>query len=434
MLHYYFTLGVRSLRRNPALTLLMVLTLAVGVAASVSTLTILHVMAGDPLPGKSGRLFTTLIDNGPRDGYTPGSRPPEGLSYRDSANLLASGQGLRRTAVYGVNTTVQPARRDMAALRLDGIATGSDFFTMFDTPFRAGQAWSADDDARGADVVVLAHSLADKLFGAADAVGQRVTLSGQSYLVVGVLATWDLPQRFYYLFEGTKPKPDEQFMIPFSNAVRHQRQPGSLGCTSSYSGGFEALLASECYFVQFWFETGTAAERAALQQYLDHYADDQRRLGRLPRKAPNRLMNVTEWLDYSNVVGDDNRVTAWLAFGFLLLCLVNTVGLLLAKFSGRAGEVGVRRALGASQRAIFQQFLVETAVLGLAGGLLGLLFAVAALVLIGQQSAELGAVAHMDWPMLTLTVVMAVGTALLAGLLPAWRACRTAPARHLKSQ
>jgi putative ABC transport system permease protein len=58
MFRYYFSSGVRSLRRNPALTALMVLTLAIGVAASVATLTILHVMSGNPIPHKSDRSWS----------------------------------------------------------------------------------------------------------------------------------------------------------------------------------------------------------------------------------------------------------------------------------------------------------------------------------------------------------------------------------------
>ena len=433
MLHYYLVLGMRSLRRHPVLTMLMVLTLAVGVAASVATLTILHVMSSDPIPDKSGRLFTVLLDNGPRAGYVPGKRPPSAISYRDASALLASGQGQRRTAVYGISANVQPPRRDLAARRVAGMATSGDFFAMFDTPFRSGQAWSADDDSRGADVVVLGRALADKMFGTADPLGQRLVLSGQSYQVVGVLDTWAPLPRYYYLFGG-RPGPDgDQFFIPFNNAIRHQRQPESVGCSGSYGTGFQALLGSECFFIQFWLEAVSTREREPLQQYVDHYADEQRRLGRMARQAPNLLLDVRQFLAHRNVVGDDNKVTAWLAFGFLLLCLVNTIGLLLAKFNGRAGEVGVRRALGASQRAIFQQLLVETGVIGLAGGVLGLLFALTALALIGLQSAQLGVAAHMDWSMLLLTIGMAVGTALLAGLLPAWRACRMAPARHLKS-
>jgi putative ABC transport system permease protein len=100
MFSYYFKLGLRNLRRNPALTALMVLTLAVGVAASVSTLTILHVMSGNPMPHKSERLIVPLFDNGPIEGYSPGDEPNDNqLSYGDTQRLLASGKGERRTAI-----------------------------------------------------------------------------------------------------------------------------------------------------------------------------------------------------------------------------------------------------------------------------------------------------------------------------------------------
>ena len=154
----------------------------------------------------------------------------------------------------------------------------------------------------------------------------------------------------------------------------------------------------------------------------------------MPRHAPNALYNVKEWMVFLNVVDNDNKLAAWLAFGFLLLCLVNTIGLLLAKFSVRASEVGIRRALGATRRDIFRQFLIETGVIGLAGGVLGLLLAYAALAVVRSQSKELGTVAHMDVPMLLLTFAVSVLAALLAGLLPTWRACQVTPAIQLKSQ
>ena len=77
-----------------------------------------------------------------------------------------------------------------------------------------------------------------------------------------------------------------------------------------------------------------------------------------------RLRNVMEWLDQEKVVPSDVRLQSWLAIGFLVVCLVNTVGLMLAKFLRRAGELGVRRALGASKREIFKQLLIEAGVVG----------------------------------------------------------------------
>jgi putative ABC transport system permease protein len=107
---------------------------------------------------------------------------------------------------------------------------------------------------------------------------------------------------------------------------------------------------------------------------------------------------------------------------------------LLAKFSARAGEVGVRRALGATKRDIFRQFLTEAAVIGLVGGVTGLLLSFGGLWLISMQSDEMAIVAKMDWAMLGLTLFLSIGASILAGLLPTWRACQVTPALQLKTQ
>ena len=133
-------------------------------------------------------------------------------------------------------------------------------------------------------------------------------------------------------------------------------------------------------------------------------------------------------------MGDDERLQTWLAFGFLLVCLVNVVGLLLAKFTARSGEIGVRRALGAPRVEVFKQYLTEAGVVGLAGGLVGVAFTFAILALMARQSASMKALAHMDWVMLATALAVSLLASLLAGLLPTWRACQVRPAVQLKSQ
>jgi len=435
MFGYYFTLGVRSLRRNRALTALMVLTLAVGVAASVSTLTILHVMSGDPIPAKSARLFVPFVDNLDPEGYIPGEeREDMQMTWQDAQNLLRSHPAERATALFGTGMPVEPPRKDMPAFQAYGIAPTRDFFAMFEVPFLHGQAWSAEDDARGANVVVLQRAVAEKLYGDANPVGQRLTMQGEPFTVVGVLGDWNPMPRYYKLI-GSGPASGEEFMIPLATATRQELSPwGSVNCAKGRDPGYAAMLASECTWIQVWFETRTAGERADLQAFLDNYAVEQRKLGRLKRAAPNELFDVMAWMKEQKVVGNDNRLSAWLAFGFLVLCLVNTIGLLLAKFSVRATEVGIRRALGASRRDIFRQFLIETGVVGLAGGVLGLALSFGALALVGMQSKEMAAMARMDWQMLALTFALSILAALVAGLLPTWRACRVTPAIQLKSQ
>ena len=436
MFAYYFKLGLRSLRRNRALTVLMVLTLAVGVAASVSTLTILHMMSGDPIPEKSKRLLVPQFDIGPPEVYTPGDDPDDmQMTYQDAANLLKSGQGERRTAMYGIAAPMEPPRSDIPAFTGLGLAPTRDFFAMFNVPFLHGQAWSEADDARGADVVVLGRAMSEKLFGNANPVGQRLRIMGFPFTVVGVADAWNPRPRYYKLIGGNNFGDAEDYFIPFSTAIRHETgHNGSMNCSASRDPGFANLLLSECTWIQFWFEARSASERSELQSFIDNYARDQQKLGRMKRNAPSKLYDVMEWMDKLKIVDNDSKLSVWLAFGFLVLCLVNTIGLLLAKFSVRASEIGVRRALGASRAEIFHQFLIETGVVGLVGGVLGLVLAFGALALIGMQSSEIAALAHMDWQMLAMTFVLAVASAILAGLLPTWRACQVTPAIQLKSQ
>ncbi len=436
MFSYYFTLGLRSLRRNPALTALMVLTLAIGVAASVSTLTILHMMSGDPIPHKSNRLFVPMFDVAPLDGYTPGEKLRENqVTYQDVQNLLKSGQGERRTGLYGIAAPIEPPRKDLPAFSAQGMAPTRDFFAMFEVPFLRGQPWSVQDDARGADVVILSREIAEKLFGQNDPVGQRLNVMGFPFTIVGVIDKWVPQPRYYKLVGGQQFGDGEDFFIPLASAIRHETtHNGGMNCSERSDPGFQGILRSNCTWLQFWFETASSSDRAALQSYIDSYAAEQRKIGRMKRAAPNKLFNVNEWMEEREIVGKDTKLSAWLAFGFLLLCLVNTIGLLLAKFSVRAAEVGIRRALGASRRDIFRQFLIESAVVGLAGGLLGLVLAFGALALIAMQSSEVAAVARMDLTMLAFTFAMSVFAAVLAGLLPTWRACQVTPAIQLKSQ
>jgi putative ABC transport system permease protein len=192
-------------------------------------------------------------------------------------------------------------------------------------------------------------------------------------------------------------------------------------------------VGAPCVWLQLWVELGTTAKASAYREFLTHYSEDQKAAGRFER-APNvRLRDVRDWLDFKEVVPRDVRLQTWIALGFLLVCLINTVGLLLTKFLRRSVEIGVRRALGASKRSIFLQLLVEAGTIGLAGGALGLGLAWLGLWVVRHQPTSYAELARLDLPMLAATFALAVITSLLAGLLPAWRGCQVTPAIQLKS-
>jgi putative ABC transport system permease protein len=443
MFRYYLTLGFRSLRRNPLLTTLMVLTLSVGVAASMTTLTLLKGMSGDPIPQKSDRLFVPLLDNNPVDsqpddgGSGEAGDPPEQLTYMDTMALWEQARGLRQTPVYGIGPAIDPGRADLPPFFSEGVAIGRDFFPMFDVPFLYGQPWDQAEDDKGAMVVVISRSLSERVFGEGkNPVGSTIRISDADYSIVGVVDTWQPLPKFYRIIGSNTFDTSEDVFVPLRTAIaREITRNGNMSCSAApEEPGFKGYLTSECYWLQLWVELESAADREAYADYLVAYVNEQKKLNRFPRPMNNRLHDVRQWLDFNGVVSDDTRTSTWLAFGFLLVCLVNTVGLLLAKFSARPGEIGVRRALGATRRDVFTQYMTEAGVIGLVGAAVGIAMTFGALAFIRRFDESVALITRVDAPLLTAAVVLSVFAALAAGVLPTWRACQVVPALQLKSQ
>jgi putative ABC transport system permease protein len=433
MFGYYLELALRSLKRNKVLTALMVLAIALGIGTSMTTLTVLHVLSGNPLPGKSAQLYYPQIDPRDSDDYRPSEEPSGQMTWIDAMNLLQAHRAHYQAAMTGGSVPVQPADGALDPFYTDARFTTADFFPMFDVPMRYGHAWNAKADKDDSLVAVISGKLSDKLFGAADPTGRSVRLNGVDFRIVGVLGDWHPNPHFYDLWTGKYSSDSESVFVPLTTAT--DRKFGHDGNTNCWGeGGDEAhMKTASCTWLQFWVQLDTPVQAAAYKRFLTHYSQQQKSLGRFQRPPNVRLRDLMTYLDYNKVVPSDVHLQVYLAFGFLLVCLVNTVGLLLAKFLRRGGEIGVRRALGASRREIFAQLLIEAGIVGLVGGTLGLLLAWGGLGLVRQQPADYAALAHLDGAMLLVTFALALGASLLAGLLPAWRACQIAPALQLKS-
>ncbi|HWU67722.1 MAG TPA: ABC transporter permease [Stenotrophobium sp.] len=431
MFGYYLDLALHSLRRNKALTALMVLAIALGIGASMTTLTVLHVLSGDPLPGRSSTLYAPQID--PRDmgDYQPHGEPPDQVTWIDGMNLLQAKRADRQALMTGGSVAIQPAQGALDPFYETARYTTADFFPMFGVPFRYGHAWGASEDAASAAVVVISGRLNDKLFGGANSSGRMLRVEGHALRIVGVLGDWR-PNPHFYDLSVKNYGGSEGVYLPLSTSQDlHLAHAGGADCWGN--GGADATPTAPCVWLQFWVQLDTPVQAAAYRQFLAHYSQEQLSLGRFQRPPNVRLRNLMQWLNYEQVVPGDVQLQTWLALGFLLVCLVNTVGLMLAKFLRRSAELGVRRALGASRRALFMQLLVESGVIGLAGGLGGLLLAYLGLWLVRRQPADYAPLAHLDGAMLLTTFLLAVAAGLLAGGLPAWRACCVAPGLQLKS-
>ena len=434
MFAYYLDLALRSFRRNKVLTALMVLAVALGIGASMTTLTVLHVLSGNPIPRKSSELYRVQIDPRNSFGYRPGMEPPEQVTWIDGMNLLHAKRADRQALMTGGLVAIQPTQSTLDPFFEPARYTTAEFFPMFDVPFQYGHPWNAQDDQAGARVAVISHVLNDKLFGGRDSVGRMLHLGGHVFQIVGVLGDWR-PNPHFYDLNLKSYNENEGLFIPLSTSQNAGfEHAGGMDCWGNGGGGKDMTKVPDCVWLQFWVQLDTPAKAATYKQFLIHYSQEQKALGRFQRPPNIRLRDVMQWLDYNQVVPQNVRLQTWLSFGFLLVCLVNMVGLMLAKFMRRQAELSVRRAMGASRLALFEQLLVESGVVGLAGGAGGLLLALLGLWFVRHRPTEYASLAHLDPAMLLVTFALAICASLLAGLLPAWRACYIAPASVLKSQ
>ncbi len=433
MFGYYLSLGVRGLRHNAVLTVLAIVVIGVGIGGLMTVFAVIHRMSADPIPAKSSRLFAVEIDNwGPNGSNDPLTH--DQLSYTDAMALMRAGRGRMQTATYAVVFAIEPSAGGTPPLQATGRAVYSDFFEMFDAPFQSGGPWSRSDDQNGANVVVLGARAAERLFPREDALARTIELNGQAYRVVGVLRPWGLEPRFYDLTPRIFQQTEDVF-LPLSTAIaREMRSWGSIDCDHPPATGFNGLLTSECRWLQFWVELDSAPAVAAYRDFLRSYAAQEEEIGRFHWAPQVGLYDVDEWLAKEDMVPEALHVSLLVSLGFLAVCLVNVVSLMLTKFRSRASELVVRRALGASRTHIFVQCVIEAAVIGVAGAALGLLLTSLGLALERDiLRDDYVRFAHLDVGLVVTAVALATCAMIGSSLYPAWRAGRAEPDWRLQS-
>lgn len=434
MFKYYLQLGLRSLRCNPVLTALMIMAIGFGVASSMTTYTVLRAMSGDPIPWKSNKLFFPQIDAWGPDSRRNGTEPRAAMTYIDAVSLMRDHRAHLQSALYPIAPTVHSDDATQKSRTAPGQAVYSEFFPMLDVPFLYGGGWTTADDEQHAKVAVISKSLNQRLFEGENSVGQSIQLDSHSYRVIGVLDDWHPQPKFYDLATTDAFGPADQVFLPFTTATDAQLATKSgFMCVQLPDPGYAAMLSSSCVWIGYMVELSSPSEVSAYRAYLDGYAHDQQASGRFGWAPNNRLSDLPAWLNFWQVVPSQTKISFVVALCLLLVCMINTVGLLLAKFLRRSGEIGVRRALGASRLAIAAQFGVEASTIGATGGLFGLMLTWAGIqamhCLLPRQIAAL---AHIDPLLLWQTLLLAVIATVLAGLYPIWRAMYVHPSLQLK--
>lgn len=435
VLGYYLLLGFRSLRKSPVLTALMVMSIAFGVAASMTTYAVFRAMSGDPVPSKSHQLFFPQLDLWGPASRKGGTELPDDLTYTDALALVRHRGDTMQTALYPIEPTVYPQDPTQKPRSIAGQAVYVDFFRMVDAPFRYGSAWSTQDDRNHAPLAVISDELNQRLFGGANSVGRDVRLNDRTFRVVGVLKNWHPQPKFYNLANNRAFEEEDDVFVPFTAAIDAQMASnGGFRCGDAVpASGFAGALASNCAWIGYMVELSGPAQVSAYRQLLDGYMRDQQKAGRFAWPPNYRLRDLPAWMDFEGVVPPETRMSLVVATSLLIVCMVNAIGLLLAKFLRRSSEIGVRRALGATRGAIVLQFGAEAASVGVAGGVLGLLLTwLGVLWMHHVLPPNISMLARIDASLLVETVVLAIVATIIASMYPILRAAGVRPAMQLK--
>jgi putative ABC transport system permease protein len=383
----------RMLRKRPSFTILAVLTLALAIGASTALFSIVNVVVLNPFPYQDpSRLF-----------FVRQSLPKLGVQdqFRSSGPEFVD---IAKSGIFERVAAFEPVSRNLTGSdepeRVAAAKVSTDFFTMLGVEPMLGRTIAPNEQGpNGERVLVISHGLWQRRFGGDKAVlGQKVALDDEPFTIIGVM-----PPEFRF-DEGQAWFP---FPFDFAPAQRGARSFPIIGRMSSGTT------------VE---QVNAALANLARQNEQDFGGTNQEYAGRALYVQP-----ITEF--YFGPVRRALFILLGAVALVLLIACANIANLLLAKSMGRSHEIAIRNAMGASRARIIRQMLVESAVLGLLGGGLGLLIASwgtrGLIALIPAGTIPAGLEVGMNVQVLLFTLVVSLITAFIFGLWPAIQGSRT---------
>lgn len=425
-LSYYFKLALLSIRQTPLLSALVVVIMAIGISAPAIFESIHQAWAHNPLADKNDRLFVVQLQAQETDpAANPSITTIDNLPLRlDKHNTLAlrdNAISLRQSPITPLGLSVRNPASDLPEFWQAARAVDRDFFAMFGLEFIQGDAWPNSADSSAEHVAVIGETLSQRLFGDTSAIGKTLILEQHPFRVAGVVRDWN-PRPNPYDVDNHLTYTEGLF-IPF--AVQQALELPFSGNQFNDSQGTRRY--------QFWVEL-EPAQQQAYRDFLQNYIEAEKSQGRFPLPdAAYALRSPQQWLAYRGVVTDEVRYLAVVSLLFLALCLVNSVSLLLTRILRGSFQIAARRALGAGKWDIYMQASIEILLLGLLAGLLGWGVATLGIDLLAARDRTTQMLMQNDGISFMTTLILTLSAALLAGIYPVYKACKTPPALMLKN-
>jgi putative ABC transport system permease protein len=393
--------ALRVFGKQPVFTAIVVLTFALGIGANTAVFSVLNAVLLRPLPFKEPQNLVALGEFDMREKADPGTEI-ESISYLDYVDWRDQGKVFEHVAVY-TNQSVGTLTDGNRATHVQGESVSADLFPLLGVQPIVGRTFLPKEDEPGNYVVILSYELWQRQFGGdRGIIGKNISLDAKQWQVIGVM-----PPRFTYPLRFSNP-PE----VWISMSILRTSDDGSRPMTEQRDNDFLRCVAR--------LKPGVSLKQA--QANIDTITANWHQ--QYPQKINAGAKVIPE---LTAMVGNTRSALFMLcamAGCVLLVACVNVANLLLARSLSRNREISIRAALGAGRWQIIKQLLVESALLGIFGGLAGLMLAIWG---VDSMKAFLPGIPRMDEispdpRVLIFTAAISFGFGIFAGLLPAWRA------------
>jgi predicted permease len=389
------TYAVRSFARTPALTVVIIISIGLGIAANTTVFSIVNELLIRDIPVRDpGRLFVL------EPGAQPSSSIPAYLEFRDQTG--GAFEGLAAHSLLPVAANISTRGN---AQRIWGLLVSGNYFSVTGVqPILGRGILPSEDEVRGRDaVVVLGYGLWRRLGADPEVVGRSIVLSGAPYTVVGVA-----PPGFF----GTDRGVLAEFWAPLAMRTHLAKDIAAIDANRN------------CQWLEMTgrLRPGILREQAVAAANVVHsrmVAQHEKNR----RAKPVELFRVGYFPVLQSMLNQLMTALAIVVVLLLLIACANVANLLLARAASRQHEIAVRLAIGASRARIVRQLLTESVLLATAGAALGFLLAVPGTTALSRIQPPLGIPMRFDFSpdlrVLAFTTALAVMTGILFGLAPA---------------